>query len=152
MNTHPSHTTWVVVADGERARFLSGTGALRTLDTASVPDMVLDNPPTHEQGTERPGRTHESAQTGTRHAMAPRVDWHRFEKEKFAHSVAEIVNRAAFDKAFDRLVLVAPPETLGNIRPVLSKAAQGAVTQEIDKDLTKLTDDELADYLNAHRG
>jgi len=154
MVTHSSPITWVVVADGERARFLMGSGALTALDSAPVPEMQNDNPPTHEQGTDRPGRTHESAaggHTGLRHAMTPRVDWHKFEKEKFAHAVAEIVNRAASEKSFDRLVLVAPPETLGNLRAALSKPAAQAVSQEFAKDLTKMTVAEVTDYLAEHK-
>ena len=154
MVSRTTPVTWVVVADGEKARFLEGEGSLKALDPAPVPDMENENPPTREQGTERPGRTHESAgnpQTGMRHAMAPKVDWHRFEKQKFAHAVADIVNRAAGEKAFDRLVLVAPPETLGNLRPALSKPAQASVTQEIGKDLTNLTVAEVTEYLAEHQ-
>ncbi|WP_425404023.1 host attachment protein [Hwanghaeella sp.] len=152
MNAYSSPTVWVVVADGERARFLEGNGALASLEPAPVPEMHNDNPSTREQGTERPGRTHDSAGTGARHALAPRVDWHKFEKEKFAHEVADIVNRAAVAKSFDRLVLIAPPQTLGNLRAALSKAAGEAVTQEIGKDLTKLSEAEVEDYLAKHTG
>jgi protein required for attachment to host cells len=139
--------TWFVVADGAKARFLVQQGMTSPLSAASVPEMTHLNPPTREQGTDRPGRTHESTRSGTRHAMTPRVDWHRFEKEKFAHEVAERVNRAIGERAFDRLVLVAPPTTLGTLRDSLGEAATAAVTHEIAKDITHLSVTEMSDYL-----
>lgn len=79
--------------------------------------------------------------------MAPRVDWHKFEKSKFAHEVAAILNKQAQSHAFARLVLIAPPETLGNLRATLSKSTGAVVSHEIPKDLTHLSTDEVEDYL-----
>ena len=151
MNKPHEVKTWVVVADAGKARFLVRQGVGKKLVPASVGDVVHANPPTREQGTDRPGRTHESAgggAMGMRHAMEPRVDWHKFEKSKFAHEVAMIINDAALAKSFDRLVLIAPPETLGNLRADLNKAAQATVSLEIDRDLTNFDTQEIAQYLS----
>lgn len=141
--------TWIVVADGERARFLMRKGRVGELASTVLPEMEHDNPATHEQGVERPGRTHESAgggQTGLRHSMEPRVDWHKFEKVKFAREVAQILDRAAAAHSFDKLMLIAPPETLGNLRAALGDTATRAVSEEIAKDLTHLSLPDLSAY------
>ena len=50
---------WILVADGQKARFLASEKRNEDL-VAAMPDMAVPNPPSREQGTERPGRVHES--------------------------------------------------------------------------------------------
>ncbi len=56
-------------------------------------------------------------------------------------------NRA--DKTFDRVILVAPPATLGDLREALSDHVRAAVYAELDKDLTKTPVAELPQHLGA---
>jgi len=98
-------------------------------------------------GSERPGRSFASARSGTRHSIEPRVDWHRFEKEKFAHGIAKLLDAARVRKAFHHLVLVAPPKTLGELRAALDKQTQAMVTSEVAKDLTRHPIDDLPSHL-----
>ena len=46
----------VVVADGRRARVLRNIGTPRHISFETELEMEQDNPPTREQGTDRPGR------------------------------------------------------------------------------------------------
>lgn len=138
--------TWILVADGTRARIFRNEGPQKGLQPALDRDFASPAPPTRALGADRPGRVQESA-SSERHAMVPRVDWHRFEKEKFAKSMARIVDEAAERGAFDRLVLVAPPRTLGDLRSALGPRARALVTAELDKDLTHVTPSELPDHL-----
>ena len=138
--------TWILVADGARARILLSEGWGSGLTPVPGHERQIENPPTREQGTDRPGRTHESATT-MRHALEPRVDWHRYEKHLFATELAGILNRAHQENAFDRLVIVAPPSTLGDLRAKLDKNARRVVAAELDKDLTNLSLDELQTQL-----
>ena len=134
--------TWILVADGARARILQSEGWGTGLTPVPGQAREMNNPPTREQGTERPGRVQESANSA-RHAMAPRVDWHRYEKHLFAAELAGVLNRAGHEKAFDRLVIVAPPSTLGDLRAKLDKNTRKRVTAELDKDLTNESLDDL---------
>jgi protein required for attachment to host cells len=117
---------------------------------ASVVDreFVGNNAPTREIGTDKPGRAFESAD-GSRHAMEPRVDWHRFEKSQFAKRMADILEKAATRQAFDRLVLVAPPQTLGDLRAALGRQARDRLSAELNKDLTQVGIHDLPPYLSA---
>jgi len=141
-------TTWILVADGAKARLLERIGANAPLTPAS--DRCLSESeariPSREIGADRPGRVHESADTA-RHAMEPRVDWHRYAKEQFAGSVAKALETAALQKKFEALVLVAPPQALGDLRTALGQHAKALVTSEIAKDLTNLPDHELPAHL-----
>ena len=127
--------TWVVIADGARACFLENRGPGSGLVDAEIPDLENNLRRTAEMGSDRPGRTHDSHGTA-RHALAPRVDWHEFEKQRFAKEVAAALDRAALAKDFDRLVLVAPPKILGTLRATLKKQTLDLVTGELAKDLT----------------
>lgn len=143
----PKQTLWVLVADGGRARILVNSGVGKGLHPASGEAFGIDNPPTREQGTDRPGRTFDSAGSG-RHAMEPRVDWHRFEKVKFSREIAQRLDRAALDGAFDRLILIAPPATLGDLRSALDGKTRQKVVGEIAKDLTQLSDRDIEGHLD----
>lgn len=102
--------------------------------------------PTREIGADKPGRAFESAD-GSRHAMEPRVDWHRFEKSQFARKMADVLERAATRQAFDRLVLVAPPQTLGDLRAALGRQARDRLSGELNKDLTQVAIHDLPAHL-----
>jgi len=66
------HDAFVFVGDGRKAMFLrnEGDAMFPYLKTERV--FVDENPPSHEQGTERPGRISKGSQTGGRSAAAKR--------------------------------------------------------------------------------
>jgi len=139
--------TWIVVADGARARIVRQTGAGKPLEALPGKEFLNPEPErTRELGTDKPGRVFESARLGHRHGVE-QVDWHRFEKKKFAKSIAEHLEQAAEAKAFDKLVLVAPPETLGDLRANLGKHGTAKIGGEVAKDLTNVAVTDLAAYL-----
>ena len=139
--------TWVVVADGAKARFLRNDGPGKGLAAAGIAPREAKPPPTRALGSDRPGRVHDRMGR-TRHAMEPPADWHRFEKAAFARGVAATVNHACQAGRFDRLVLVAPSKTLGALRAALGKSATQRITVELPKDLTGLDDREIAAHLD----
>jgi len=57
------------------------------------------------------------------------------------------VDRALERRRFDRLVLVAPPTTLGALRHALGPASLARVTAEVAKDLTHTRLDRVASHL-----
>ena len=138
--------TWFLVADGARARVLMNDGVGKGLHSAINGEMAHALPPTREMGTDRPGRTQQRGTSG-RHAIQPHVDWHRFEKEKFGKEMAALLDAAAERGDFHRLVLVAPPRTLGDLRAALGSKARALIHAEIDKDLTHVTIQELPAHL-----
>lgn len=139
-------TTWILIADGARAHILENDGPGKGLAPAPVPPQETHLDADREVYADRPGRAQESV-GGARHAVERRVDWHRFEKAQFAGRLAELLDAAAGAKRFDRLVLVAPPRTLGDLRAALAPATRAKVDGEIDKDLTHLPDHELPAHL-----
>lgn len=138
--------TWILVADGARARIFANSGPGKGLQPAVDQEFAAELHPSREIVSDRPGHVRESV-GAARHAIEPRVDWHRFEKEKFAKSMAKLLDEAAERGAYSRLVLVAPPRTLGDLRGALNPRTKSLVAGEIDKDLTHITPHELPDHL-----
>jgi protein required for attachment to host cells len=141
--------TWVVIADAARARVFETRG--RGTGLTPVADMALDADlaPSREIGTDRPGRTFESVGS-TRHAMESPSDPHREQKRQFARRIAEAVEARQASKGFDRLVLVAPPVTMGDLRAALPAKVKAAVTAELVADLTNTPLSELPEHLADH--
>ena len=139
--------TWIVVADGARARIFSHKGPGKPLEQVLDQDFIGDKRPAHDLGTDRPGRSHQRM-GAVHHAMEPHEDLHQLEKRNFAKRVAKILDEATQKKTMDRLVLIAPAKTLGDLRAALSKQTMGLVTAEATKDLTHVSLKELPSHLD----
>jgi protein required for attachment to host cells len=126
---------WVLVGDGRRALFFQNHGDAELLDLRIVETRVDDNPPTHEQGTDRPGRSFTSFSPGR--SAVQNTDWHELEEERFARAMADRINQAAESGELNAIAIIAPPKALGEIRKELSVKAQSKVVGELAKDLTR---------------
>jgi len=126
---------WVLVGDGRRALFFQNHGDAELLDLRVVETRIDENPPTHEQGTDRPGRSFTSFSPGR--SAVQNTDWHELEEERFARAMADRINQAAESGELNAVVIVAPPRALGEIRKELSVKAQSKVVGELAKDLTR---------------
>ena len=122
---------WFLVADGRRARLLTEPrrgAALEEAWTIEIgPDDLYDP-------QDRPPRSFDRFGAG-RHAMDKGRDLHEAEEEKFLKRVAERVGEGEKRKAFDHLVIAAPPRALGLLRNMLPAAAQSRIRAETAKDL-----------------
>ncbi|NJO67722.1 MAG: host attachment protein [Rhodospirillales bacterium] len=75
------------------------------------------------------------------------TDPKRYEKRLFAHEMADRLEDARKKGAFDRLVVVAPPEALGDLRAEFGKSLASLVSAEMPKDLTKVPIHALPEFL-----
>ena len=132
--------TWVVVADSGRAQLLIPDEDETQLFPADLPGLSSLDVSHHARDvtSDRPGRSFGSAGGGVRHAIEPHHDYHKQEKHKFAAAMAHAINQACLAGDYDRLVLVVPPRTLGELRSLLSDRVQAHMSV-IPKDLTKST-------------
>lgn len=138
--------TWVVVADGARARILENLGPGKGLHELTGQALEVIVPPSREIASDRPGRGLDSAGAG-RHAMTPRVDPHDQVEKEFTGALATRLNDARPRSDFDRLILIAAPRALGQLRGALSPHTAKLVSAEINKDLTRATVDDIAAHL-----
>jgi len=140
------HDIWVVVADGEKALFLRNEGDEKYPNLEVFREIREENPPTREQGVDRPGRMNDGA-GGVHKSAVQETDWHRVEKERFAKDIADRLYKAAHRGDFERLVLVAPPLVMGEMRKELHKEVEDRLVGEVPKTLTNHTVGEIEKIL-----
>ncbi len=112
--------TWVVVADGSKARFLRNVGegmalSLKQEKVLDAQDMDVEGPSGHQP---------------------PETSGSFIDEATFAKQLANRLNAAALKDEFSHLVLVADPQTLGQIRPQLHHEATKRMVCELAKTLT----------------
>lgn len=125
-NIH-SDMSFIVVADGAGARFfrIPGHGDKMTL----VAEGSLH--PTHLEsegpsGKGQPERSHRENDEAT-----------------FAKQLSHELYRRAHNNEFTSLIVIADPQTLGQIRPLLHKEVVSRITREIAKTLTKASHEDI---------
>lgn len=138
--------TWVLIADGGRARVLSQTGKGHPLAEVEGMAMAADLPPSRDLGRDRPGRSYES-HGAARHAIEGTSDPHDALEQAFLADVAKRLEARLAAGAFDRLVVVAPPRALAVLRRTMGRPLAAVVDAEVAKDLTKTPDPDVAGLL-----
>ena len=138
--------TWVLIADGARARVLMNTGPGQGLHPVEGLVFHGDHAATHDIVDDREGRTFSSHGPG-HSSIEARSDPHRDLKTKFAHQLAGILARGLEEKAYDRLVIVAAPSALGDLRTAISDHVRATVVGEVNQDLTKLPNNEVGTHI-----
>jgi protein required for attachment to host cells len=128
------HNALVLVGDGRKALFLRNKGNPQRVSLVVEQILERDNPPTREQGTDRPGRA--SASVGAARSAMEEADWHQIAEQRFAGELSEALYRHAQAGRFDKLVIIAPPKVLGDLRKVFHVEVAERVVAEIPKELT----------------
>ncbi|MFP4127297.1 MAG: host attachment protein [Alphaproteobacteria bacterium] len=135
--------TWIVVADGSRARFYRLADDQRSIAASEARlESARARGKAEDLVTDRAGLAFDSAGAG-RHAMEPEVTPQEREKERFQNRVAEAMRDALAAGEVERFVLVAEPRTLGALRATLPAHVHGRVVAELDKDHTDTPLDQL---------
>ena len=140
------HDAFVFVGDGRKALFLRNEGDEKFPNLKTERVFEDDNPPTHEQGTDRPGHLGKAMGSGRRSAVEP-ADWHDLNEHRFAMTVAGALERLMREKKAPALVIVAPPRTLADVRSALHADVAALVIAEINKDLTRHPVGEIEKHL-----
>lgn len=141
------HDGWVLIADGEKALFLKNITDEENPNLEIVRKEEQDNPKDIDQSANRPGRMPD---TGAGQCSAlDDTDWHELAKERFADDLADLLYSQAHRHRFEKIVLVAPPKTLGELRKSLHKEVADKVIAEVPKTLTNHPIDQIEQQLKA---
>lgn len=139
--------TWILVADGHRARVFVNAGPGTGLKPALDQEFVHMLPPDRDMAADKAGSARSGG--GSHHTLDHHQDLHRHEKAVFARELARRLDGDLKAGRFERLVVIAPPQTLGELRADFSKALAATVDGELDKDLTHATLSDLRAHLEA---
>lgn len=130
----------VLVVDGHRAKVLEKSGLqLKQLGSTIERSKVMQE---FDMGAGKPGRMR--APGGTQD-YAPHTDPEDVQHDSFMREVARRMNHGYPEML--TLILIAPPHSLGQLRKHLNEHILAKIDHEVAKDLTKLREDEILQYV-----
>ncbi len=128
------HRAVVFVGDGRRALFLRNEGDEKSPNLKMEAVFEDQNPPSHDQGSDQPGRI--SKASGHKSAVEM-TDWHELEERRFVKQVAAAAERIVRAEQSTALIIVAPPRTLAALRSDFHPDVKRRILWELAKDLTR---------------
>lgn len=142
-----SNDIWILTADRRRARIFSAekphSQEITEIRSFFQPDSAFQE---RELVEPKPGRFADRGGAG-RHGMDSRTSEREKSTTRFAKDLVGQLEKAHHKGKFSKLVLVAAPDILGEIRGQLSNHLKQDVTYELGKELTMLRPDELRSHL-----
>lgn len=139
--------TWVVVANGNKYLILHNLGWPDHLDLRVLKHHEIDVPQTQDLTRDRAGRQQPRFRPGI--SGFKQIDEHEARETAFAKQLVAKLNQRAEQKRFKDIVIIADPETLGEMRPTYSGLLKELLAGEIPKDLTNLTIPNIEAIVNA---
>lgn len=137
-----STITWAILADARSARICENSGPNKGF--AVVPDghLTAQEPSDY---ADAPGLAHSSHGPGR--AGMTRRDPKSMAANAFARQIADELGQRHAAGAFDRLILVAAPQMMGELREALNGPVQASILAEVNKDLTDVALPDLPKHL-----
>lgn len=139
--------TWVIVADASRARFFDFKGhvsGLQEIHDMANPEGRLKN---QDLVTDKHGTTHDRKGVGSPQMGDNAEAAHQVERA-FAVEVVRSLEKMIRESGVQAIILAAPPRFLGELRRNLDKTTAAMVKQEINKDISTLSPDEIKAHLD----
>ena len=124
----------VAVVDGENLRLFKNTGT-----ASDIALKGIDNPALEDRVSGSAGRISSEAN--------PDNDTQA--EDGHAMSVAQALNTWALKNRFEKLVVIAAPKTMGELRKHWHKEVEGGIIGEITKTLTNATTDDIIKAIEA---
>ncbi|VAW18780.1 hypothetical protein MNBD_ALPHA12-2305 [hydrothermal vent metagenome] len=138
--------TWILIADGARARILEHKGLGSGVAALKGMEFSAERLKSSEIMADKPGRAFAS-NGASRSAIEPKTDPVAKREADFMAMLAGVLNEKQTSAAFDRLVLIAAPRALGDLRKSLSEPVREIIYAELAKDLTKTPNDKIGKHL-----
>ncbi|MEQ1818804.1 MAG: host attachment protein [Terricaulis sp.] len=113
----------------------------RNAGNEAAPEIVtMDAPKLHEHNKDSGARHISSAANPTGHLL---------DEDAHAAAVAGWLNQQVVSHNIEHLIVVAPPRTLGELRPRYDKALKATLLSELDKEMTGRTGQAILEALRS---
>ncbi|MBB3945514.1 protein required for attachment to host cells [Rhizobium skierniewicense] len=114
--------TVVAVADGEKLSLFKNDGDAQNVKLTAMQNADVDDT---------------KISSGARHSSSSaNPDDSQQDEDGFSAGVAQMLNKQVLDGKIKRLVIIAAPRTLGEMRKAYHKSLSDVLLGELDKDLT----------------
>ena len=140
------HNMLVLLCDAGKALLLQNAGDSAFPKLEKRAEWETENLPAHERGSDRPGRTF-SARQGRHSAIEPH-DLKRIAEHQFLDKVVTEAAHLIENSKLKKLIVVAPPKVLGELRPLLLPSLARFVQAEIEKDYLRMPVYEIERHLS----
>lgn len=140
-------STWILVAQRARATIFSSSGPHDPLRTVKQIDNPKGRLQSNQIDADRPGRSFDRAGHG-RHAVGTEESPREHVEHEFVRELAAMLDQARTTGLVDRLVLVAGPRLLGQLRIALTESTRRLVAAELNKELIDPTPEQLREHLD----
>lgn len=142
-----ANQTLVMVTDGRKLLFLRNDGDSEHMNLIVEKASVREDAPNRDLSTDEPGSVFSSS--GTARSSYEETDFHQLEEDRWVHDAADKVNSRALRNDFDKLVIIAPPKALGELRKKLHKETEKRTILEIDKEMTNQPIKEIEELIDS---
>lgn len=148
-------TTWILIANTNHARLytaikaklLQGNGALKLMQEYDHPESKKRD---SELVSDKAGRYHKLAKTGSESAFTEMTDPKELEIEQFAKQLAEELERGRVNNEYGELIIAAAPHFQGILKNNCNPHVLAKVDKYIDKDYMAFEGKELLAQLAKH--
>ena len=142
---NPMEKLWILVAESTHARLFEAKSLTKPLNEVhefSFPEARL-----HERDiySDRPGRVNDRMGEA-RHAMEG-PDIRNQQHHDFSRQIADYLDDGRQRNAFQRLILIAPPDFLGALRDHLGHEVEKRIERTIHKNLAGADAQKIHDYI-----
>jgi protein required for attachment to host cells len=144
-----SQNTWTVVADSSQAIIYEGAPMgdnLQKIEKFINEDATKDK---KELETDGPGQAFNRHGPG-QHSMTKEVSASEHVTKMFSKTVADYLQHARANSNYARLIIVADPTFLGELRDSLDTATARLVVDTIDHNITHMNAKQIRTYLKEH--
>jgi protein required for attachment to host cells len=128
------HNSLVLVTDGRKMLLLRNGGLDGKIQLRTESHDFRDDDKNRDIRSDAPGLSGQSAGFGRPALDEP--DYHQLDENIWAAKTAEILNVRALENDFEKLVVIAPPRTMGELRQHWHKATLSRIVAEITKEMT----------------
>lgn len=144
---HNHHkTTWILVAQRTGATIYQSRGIGAPLSLITSIEHPRGRLKAGQLESDRPGRAYDRI-GGGRHSLSSEEPSPDRVAHEFALRLIERVDHARTQRAFERLVLIAPPKLLGSLRSALPDALRALLVATLPKDLQHSHAEEVSEQL-----
>lgn len=138
-------TTWILVSNASSGRIFKNTGPNKGLEV--IKEFL--HPQSREKNSnlvsDRPG--HNPGAGNGHGSYVPATTPKEHEADVFALELARELDAGRVENQYSRLVLVASPAFMGQLKGRLNESVKGLVSDSLEKDYTRANDRELAQHL-----
>ena len=134
-------TTWILIANASFARLYANHGVKKGLELIKEFSHPESREKSSDLVSDRPG--HNQGQGNGHGSFVPASEPKQVEAGRFAQELAKELEHGRANNIYDRIILVASSPFIGLLNSRFSNHVRGLITDSIEKDYTKVAQQEL---------